>query len=430
MVGGPPIAPLAAKMLWNGRGARPIVGTARERGGKMIGRFYAGVAAAAVCICLAMAPARADDHPTVGIVASFSGPYAAWGDMYKREIDLYMQQHDGKDGNPKINLILRDAPGTDPSRTKQVVQEFITRDNAAVVGGGEFTPEALAVAPLVTEAKIPYVIFNGATSFIVDKSPYLVLVGYTIWQPTVPIGEYAAEHGCKRVTMIVADYAPGVDSAAAFKYGFEKHGGTVADVIRVPLGTNDFSSYMQRIKDSKPQCVFPFMPGGPMALNYVKGFAEFGFKKAGVTDYDAGSMAENYLDAIGDDALGIISAAPYSTYLDNPMNQAYIAALEKKDPKVKREQELTFGYDGMALIYHMLKATNGARDGDKMMAAAKGYHWMSPRGPVSIDPKTRDIVQNVYIRKVVKDKNGVLYDKEFETIPNVHDQWHELHPAS
>ncbi|HEX4112366.1 MAG TPA: ABC transporter substrate-binding protein [Stellaceae bacterium] len=394
----------------------------------MIRTMLAGVAAVALCVNFAIQPGRAAE-PTVGIVAAFSGAYAAWGEMYKREIDLYMFQHNGKDGNPKINLILRDAPGTDPSRTKQVVQEFITRDNAAVVGGGEFTPEALAVAPLVTEAKIPYVIFNGATSFIVDKSPYLVLVGYTIWQPTVPIAEYAADHGCKKVTMVVADYAPGIDTIAAFKYGFEKKGGTVADTIKVPLGTNDMSSYMQRLKDSKPQCVFPFMPGGPMSLNFIKGFAQMGFKQQGITLYDAGTTAENNLDAIGDDALGIISAAFYSTYLNIPSNNAYIAALEKKDPNVKREQELTFGYDGMEVIFHMLKATGGQRDGDKMMAAIKGYHWMSPRGPVSIDAKTRDIVQNIYIRKVVKE-NGVLFNKEFETIPNVHDQWHELHPAS
>jgi branched-chain amino acid transport system substrate-binding protein len=396
----------------------------------MVRNLLAGVAAIVICANFAVQPSHAQDKPTVGIVASFSGAYAEWGQMYKREIDLYMFQHDGKGGNPKINLILRDAPGTDPSRTKQVVQEFITRDNAAVVGGGEFTPEALAVAPLVTEAKIPYVIFNGATSFIVDKSPYLVRVGYTIWQPTVPIAEYAATHGCKRVTMIVADYAPGTDSAAAFKYGFEKHGGTVADTIKVPLGTNDMSSYMQRLKDSKPGCVFPFMPGGPMALQYIKQFGEMGFPKQGVVDYDAGSTAENYLDIIGDAALGIISAAPYSTYLDNPMNHAYIAALAKTDPKVRREQELTFGYDGMEVIFHMLKATDGKRDGDKAIAAIKGYHWMSPRGPVSIDAKTRDIVQNIYIRKVVKGSDGKLFNKEFETIPNVHDQWHDLHPAS
>jgi len=397
----------------------------------MVRNLLAGLITAVVGAAVAVPPGLGEDRPTVGIVAPFSGAYGEYGAAYKREIDLYMLQHDGKDGNPKINLILRDAPGaSDVARTKQVVQEFITRDNAVIAGGGVFTPEALAVAPLVSEAKIPYVIFNGATSFIVDKSPYLIRVGYTIWQPTVPIAEYAAEHGCKRVTMIVADYAPGADSVAAFKYGFEKEGGTIAAVIKVPLGTNDFSSYMQRVKDSKPQCVFPFMPGGPMALNYIKGFADNGFKKAGIIDFGTGETTENYLDAIGDDALGIVTALFYSTYLDNPTNKAFIAGLARKDPKIKREFVLTFAYDGMAVIFHMLKATNGERDGDKMIAAAKGFHWMSPRGPVSIDPKTRDIVQNIYIRKVVKDADGVLYNKEIATIPDVHDQWHELHPAN
>lgn len=396
----------------------------------MVRNLLAGLTAAVLGASVAIQPSPAEDHPTVGIVAPFSGAYAEYGTAYKREIDLYMFQHDGKDGNPKINLILRDAPGAaNVARTKQVVQEFITRDKVVIAGGGVFTPEALAVAPLVTEAKIPYVIFNGATSFIVDKSPYLIRVGYTIWQPTVPIAEYAAKHGCKRVTMIVADYAPGADSVAAFKYGFEKHGGTVGAIIKVPLGTNDFSSYMQRVKDSKPQCVFPFMPGGPMALNYIKGFADNGFKKAGIIDYGTGETTENYLDAIGDDALGIVTALFYSTYIDNPTNKAFIAGLERNDPKVKREFVLTFAYDGMAVIFHMLKATNGERDGDKMIAAAKGYHWMSPRGPVSIDPKTRDIVQNIYIRTVVKDKDGVLYNKVIATIPDVHDRWHELNPV-
>jgi branched-chain amino acid transport system substrate-binding protein len=396
-------------------------------------KFLVGVAAAALCASVAVPPSHAEDHPTVGLVAAFSGAYAMWGDAYKREIDLYMFQHDGKGGNPKINLILRDTPGTDYARTKQVVQEFITRDNAAVVGGGEFTPEALAVAPLVTEAKIPYVIFNGATSFIVDKSPYLVLVGFTIWQPNVPLAIYAVEHGCKRATLVVADYAPGKDTIDALTYGFQKASkdAKVNEVIKVPLGTTDFSAYMQRLKDSKPQCVIPFMPGGPMSLTFAKDFAQMGFAKSGVVLYDAGGItAENQLDSMGDAALGIISTAPYSTYLNNPMNHAFIEALAKKTPNIRREFVPVDAYDGMEVIYHMLKATGGKRDGDKAMAAIKGYKWMSPRGPVFIDPETRDIVQNIYVRKVVKDKNGVLYNKEFQTFPAVHDQWHELHPPS
>jgi len=389
----------------------------------------AAIAAVGVCANFVPAPSHADE-PTVGIVAAFSGAYAEWGEAYKREIDLAMSELDGKNGNPKIHLILRDAPGaSDIARTKQVVQEFITRDGAVVVGGGEFTPEALAVASLVTEAKVPYVIFNGSTSSNTDHSPYLLLIGFTTWQPDVPIAEYAATHGCTRVTMIVADYAPGADTIAAFSYGFEKHGGKIAAIIKVPLGTSDFSAYLQRIKDSHPQCVFPFMPGGPMSLAFIKQYSQQGFPKQGIVYYDAGTVAENQLDPIGDAALGIISSGFYSTYLDNPTNKAFIAALAKKDPNIRRKFVPVDAYDGMHLIFHMLKATEGHRTGEAMMAAAKGYHWISPRGPISIDPATRDIVQNIYIRKVVKDSNGVLYNKEFLTYPNVHDQWHEVHAA-
>jgi branched-chain amino acid transport system substrate-binding protein len=391
--------------------------------------FLAGIAAVAIAANFTIPPVHAADRPTVGIVAAFSGAYAQWGEAYKREIDLYMAQHDGKDGNPKINLILRDTPGTDYSRTKQVVQEFITRDNAVVVGGGEFTPEALAVAPLVTEAKIPYVIFNGATSFIVDKSPYLVRVGFTIWQPNVPLAEFATSHGCKNATAVIADYAPGKDTVDALTYGMKKGGGKVGEVIKVPLGTTDFSAYMQRLKDSKPDCVIPFMPGGPMSLTFAKDFATMGFAKQGVVLYDAGGItAENQLDAVGDAAIGIISSGVYSTYLNNPTNHAFINALAKKYPNIRREFVPVDAYDGMEVIYHMLRATHGKRDGDKAVASIIGYHWMSPRGPVSID-KNRDIVEPVYMRKCVKE-NGITFNKEFKTYPNVHDQWHELHPAS
>jgi branched-chain amino acid transport system substrate-binding protein len=382
----------------------------------MVRCFAALICAAAIGTTLTMQPSFADDHPTVGIVGAFSGPYAEWGQDFKREIDLYMAEHDGKDGNPKINMIMRDAPGTDYARSKQIVQGLITRDNAAVVGGSEFTPEALSVADLITEAKIPFVIFNAATSFVVDKSPYYVLAGFTIWQPDVPIASYAATHGCKNVTMIVADYAPGADTIKAFSYGFEKHGGKVGEVIKVPLGTTDFSAYMQRIRDSHPTCVFPFMPSGPMSLEFIKQYVDQGFKKQGIAIYDSsGATQENQLNPIGDDAIGIVSAADYSTYLDNPI--------------IRHDFVTTDGYVAMALIYHMLKATNGVRDGDKMMAAIKGWTFDTPRGAITIDPKTRDPIQNIYLRRVVKE-NGVLFNKTISTIPAVHDQWHQLHPAS
>jgi len=375
-------------------------------------------------LCAASAGAQASDYK-VGIVAAFSGAYAQWGQSYKREIDLYMLQHNGRDGNPKINLILRDAPGTDVARTKQIVQEFITRDDVSVAGGGEFTPEAFAVADLVTEAKVPWVVFNGATSSIVDKSPYIVRIGNTNWQPTVPIAQYAAKHGCTHATLIITDYAPGADSIEAFKYGFMGAGGKQVDVIKVPIGTTDFSAYMQKAKDYKPQCLYPFLPGGPMVLGYVHAYVDSGLSKT-VPNYGTAETSENYLPAIGDAALGLVTAWYYSPYLDNPMNKSFIAGLKKADPQVLDKYITTFGYDGMEIIFHMLKATKGERDGDKAIAAIKGYSWVGPSGPMSIDPKTRDNVRNIFIRKVVKE-NGLMYNKAFETIPAVHDQWHDLH---
>jgi branched-chain amino acid transport system substrate-binding protein len=385
--------------------------------------------AAAGALAVTASAAQASDYK-VGIVAAFSGAYAQWGQSYKREIDLYMQEHNGKNGNPKVNLILRDAPGTDVARTKQIVQEFITREDVSVAGGGEFTPEAFAVADLVTEAKVPYVVFNGATSTIVDKSPYIVRIGNTNWQPTVPIAEYAAKHGCTHATLVITDYAPGADSIEAFKYGFMKAGGKKVDVILVPLGTTDFSAYMQKAKDYKPQCLYPFLPGGPMVLSYIHAYVDSGLKAAGIPNYGTAETSENYLPTIGNDALGIVTAWYYDIYLDNPVNKRFIAGLKAADPNVLSKYITTFGYDGMEIIFHMLKATHGERDGDKAMAAIKGYSWMGPSGPMSIDPKTRDNVRNIYIRKVVKDKNGLMYNKAFETIPNVHDQWHELHGKS
>ena len=368
--------------------------------------------------------ARASDYK-VGIVAAFSGAYAQWGQSYKREIDLYMQEHNGRDGNPKVNLILRDAPGTDVARTKQIFQEFITRDDVSVAGGGEFTPEGFAVADLATEAKVPWVVFNGATSVIVDKSPYIVRIGNTNWQPTVPIAEYAAKHNCARATLIITDYAPGADSIEAFKYGFMKAGGKQVEVIKVPIGTTDFSAYMQKAKDSKPDCLYPFLPGGPMVLGYVHAYVDSGLSKT-VPNYGTAETSPNYLPTIGDAAIGIVTAWYYDPYLDNPMNKKFIAGLKAADPQVLDKYITTFGYDGMEIIFHMLKATNGARDGDKAIAAIKGYSWQSPTGPISIDPVTRDSVRNIYIRRVVKE-NGMLINKTFETIPAVKDQWHELH---
>ena len=388
--------------------------------------FMRLVALLSLGAAVAASPAAHAQKYRVGLVAAFSGAYAQWGQSYKREIDLYMQEHNGRDGNPKVDLILRDAPGTDVARTKQIVQEFITRDNVAIAGGGEFTPEALAVADLITEAKVPYVVFNGATSFITDKSPYLVRIGNTNWQPTVPIAQYAAKHGCMHATLVITDYAPGADSIDAFTYGFKGAGGKQIDVIKVPIGTIDFSAVMQKVRDFKPQCLYPFLPGGPMVLGYVHAYVDSGLSKT-TPNYGTAETSPNYLPVIGDAAIGIVTAWYYDPYLDNPMNKKFIAGLKAADPQVLTKYITTFGYDGMEIIFHMLKATNGERDADKAIAAIKGYSWQSPTGPITIDPKTRDPIRTIYIRQVVKE-NGMLYNKTIDTVPAVKDEWHELHP--
>ncbi len=261
----------------------------------MVRDFLVGIAAVALSANVAIQSAHADDRPVVGLVAAFSGPYAQWGESYKREIDLYMHQHDGKDGNPKINLLLRDTPGTDPSRTKQVVQEFITRDGAAVVGGGEFTPEALAVAPLVTEAKIPYVIFNGATSFIVDKSPYLVRVGFTIWQPNVPLADYAAAHGCKKVTIDCRRLCARQGHCRRANLRFPKawrNGGRSGQGSARHHGLLRLYATSQGFASGLRHSVHAWRPD--VAHLTSKDFAAQGFAQQGIVLYDAGGVtAEN-----------------------------------------------------------------------------------------------------------------------------------------
>ncbi|MGH6979885.1 MAG: ABC transporter substrate-binding protein, partial [Stellaceae bacterium] len=229
-------------------------------------------------------------------------------------------------------------------------------------------------------------------------------------------------------TLIITDYAPGADSIDAFKYGFKKAGGgDQVYVIKVPIGTIDFSATMQKAKDSKPDCLYPFLPGGPMVLGYVHAYVDSGLSKT-TPNYGTAETSPNYLPTIGDAALGIITAWYYDPYLDNPMNKKFIAGLKAADPQVLTKYITTYGYDGMEIIFHMLKATNGERNADKAIAAIKGYKWMSPTGPIMIDPATRDAVRNIYIRKVEKE-NGMLINRTFQTDPGVKDQWHELHPA-
>jgi len=374
--------------------------------------------------------AEAADPVKVGILVTTSGPYANWGKSYQQAVDFYLQQHNGKDGNPTVEVIYRDVGGDQPPRARQLAQEMIVRDEVAVLGGLEFTTTALAMPDLINEAKIPFVAFNTATSIVTDKSPYIVRAGFTQWQALYPLSKWAVEQKYKTCEMFIADYAPGQDAIEAFTKGFTEGGGKMLDPIRVPMGTTDFSSYFQRVKDNAPNCLVAFMPGGPMSAGTIKGFAERGFAKSGIQLLGSGETQEYDLPAIGDAAIGTVTSIHYGPYLDNPENKAFVKAMVAKYGDQMAGGLPSFihvqAYDGMEIIFNMLRATGGKRDVDKMMAAAKGYSWKSPRGPVQTDPATRELIQNIYIRKVEKLPDGKLGNIAFKTYPAMKDPWHEL----
>jgi branched-chain amino acid transport system substrate-binding protein len=391
----------------------------------------AAVALAALTMGTVSHNAAAADPVKIGILVTTSGPYANWGRSYQQSIDYYLQQHNGKDGNPTVEIVYRDVGGDNPPRARQLAQEMIVRDQVAALGGLEFTTTVLAMPDLLNEAKIPFVFFNSATSVVTDKSPYLVRAGFTQWQALYPASQWALEQKYKTCEMFVADYAPGQDAIDAFTYGFTHGGGTMLEPIRVPMGTADFSSYFQKVRDNKPNCLVSFMPGGPMSAGTIKGFAERNFAQAGIQLIGSGETPEYDLAAIGDAALGMVTALHYGPYLDNPENKAFVQGMVAKYGNDMAGGLPSFihvqAYDGMEILFRMLRASNGQRDADKMMAAVKGYSWKSPRGPVKVDPDTRELIQNIYMRRVEKVDGGKLGNIAFRTFEAVNDPWHQLH---
>jgi len=379
------------------------------------------------CAAAFSGPSAADDVK-VGVVASFSGPYATWGEQFKQAIELFLEQHKDMAGSDKVSVLYRDNGGPNAQRARQLSQELVVRDSVPVLAGLEFTPTSLAVADLVTEAKVPFVIFNAGTSGVVQKSPMFVRTGFTQWSVAVPAAKWAAQQGMKSCVIVAADYGPGLDGIDAYTKGFTEAGGKIAETIKVPLGTNDFSSYLERVRAASPQCTFMFMPVGPMSVGFIKSYTERGLSKAGIQLITGAEADERDIASVGDAAVGVVSALHYGPYLDNPANKAFVSAYQAKYGKdVVPGIAAIAAYDGMYVVSQMLKATGGKRDGAKAIEAVKGLKWDSPRGPVMIDPKTRDIVQNIYLRRVEK-VDGKLVNKVLATFPAVKDPWLEAHP--
>jgi branched-chain amino acid transport system substrate-binding protein len=367
--------------------------------------------------------AAAQNTIKVGVIAEFSGPFAAYGEQIEAGMKAYMKQHGDTVAGKKIELITRDTKGPAPDVAKRFAQELITRDKVQFLAGFGLTPNAMAVAPVVSEAKVPMIISNAATSAITTRSPYIARVSMTIPQVSAPMAEWALKNGVKQVYTVVADYGPGIDAETQFTKSFKAGGGEVVGSLRTPLQNPDFSAAIQRVKDAKPQAVFVFLPAGEQGIAFVKSFNERGLAQAGIKLIATGDITDDHvLDAMGDPTLGLITAFHYSAAHDSPENAAFLKAYAAaNDPKVGRANFMAAaGYDTMAVIYEVAKKLNGEIDGDKAMAALKGLKWTSPRGPVMIDPETRDIVQTVYIRKVEK-KDGKLANVEFDKIADVKD---------
>lgn len=353
----------------------------------------------------------------IGVVGPFSGPFALQGKNFKAGIDAYMAMNGTTIGDDTIEIIYRDLPAADPAQSKALAQELVVKEKVQYLAGFYFTPDAMAVTPILKQANVPLVVMNAATSAIVTKSPLVVRTSFTTWQTSTPIAKVAHDAGVAKVISIVSDYGPGIDAENAFKAGFEKEGGAVIEAIRMPLSTNDFSPIMQRIKDSGAQGVFAFLPSGPTTLGFVKAYNENGLKAVGIKFFAPGDLTqESDLPALGDAALGIQTTFHYAVSHDSPENKAFVEAASKA---IGNPAELSFpsvgAFDGMNVIYKMIEATGGEQDAQKAVDAVKGLSWVSPRGPVSIDPESRHITQNIYLREVTKADDGTYYNKEIQT---------------
>ncbi len=376
----------------------------------------------AVTVSLAASPALADDATvTIGLILPMTGPSASTGKQERAGAELYIAQHGDKVAGKTISLVVKDDTGA-ADVTKRLSEELIGNDHASVLMGFGLTPLALAVAPVSAEAKVPEIVTAAATAMITEKSPFIVRTSFTLPQASVPMADWCLKNNIKKVVTIVTDYGPGIDAEKWFGDSFKKGGGQITEAIRVPLKNPDFAPFLQRVKDDNPDAVFVFVPSGFGAI-FMKQFVERGLDKSGVKLIGTGDVTDDDLLAvIGDSALGAVTTHHYSAAHDSPENKAFVAAFEAANGGLRPNFMAIGAYDGMALVYHALEKTKGATDGDSLLAAMKGASWVSPRGPVTIDPATRDIVQNIYVRKVEK-VDGKLFNVEFETIPDVKDPY-------
>ena len=364
--------------------------------------------------------AEAQDTVKIGIINEYSGQFADTGAQIDNGIKLYVKQHGDTVAGKKIELIRKDTGGIAPDVAKRLAQELIVRDQADILAGFSLTPNALAAADVSAEAKKFMVVMNAATAIITTKSPYIARTSSTTPQLNYTLGVWAAKNGIKTVYTMVSDYGPGIDAETWFQTGFKEGGGQVVGSVRFPVANPDFSAFVQAAKDARPDAIYIWIPGGAQPGAVGKALAERGIDvaKTKVLGQDA-LGTETALKSMGNAALGIITVADYDYNHDSPLNHEFVKAFIDEFHR-NPDFFAVGGYDGTHLIYEALQKTGGKADGDSLIAAAKGMSWESPRGPISIDPETRDIIQTVYIRRVEK-VGDELRNVEFDSFPNVKD---------
>jgi branched-chain amino acid transport system substrate-binding protein len=385
-------------------------------------KYFAIAGLAIATAALGSGRAAAQDTVKIGLVMPMTGTVGAAGQETVAAIKLYMAQHGDTVAGKKIELLIRDD-GSVPDVAKRLAQELAVNDHVAILGAGT-TPSAMSMAPIATEAKIPTIVMISGTSVVTERSPYYVRTCFTLGQQSGIIADWAIKNGSRKAVAVLSDWAPGAEAGKAFEQHFTQGGGQLLETLKVPLQNPDFAPFLQRARDLQPDTLFVFVPAG-QAGTFARQFAERGLDKSGIKLIGPGDIVDdNDLAATGDAMLGVVTAGFYSAAHPSALNKEYVAAYAKATGGKRANFISVGGYDGMHLIYEALQKTGGNTDPDKLLAAMKGTSWESPRGPISIDPETRDIIQNVYIRKVEK-RDGEPYAIEFETFPAVKDPLHQ-----
>jgi branched-chain amino acid transport system substrate-binding protein len=384
-------------------------------------RLFVGLAG--VLLAIGVGTVNAQEAVKLGMINEYSGQFADTGNQIDHGVTLYVKQHGDTVAGKKLEIIRKDTGGIAPDIAKRLAQELVVRDNADIFGGFSLTPNALASADVSAQAKRFMVVMNAATSVITEKSPYIARTSSTTPQLNYTLGQWAAKNGIKTVYTMVSDYGPGIDAETWFQKGIKEGGGEIVGSVRFPVANPDFSAFIQAAKDKNPDAIYIWIPGGAQPAAVGKALSERGIdtKKTKILGQDA-LASESALASMGDVSIGIITVSDYDFNHQSPMNKEFVKVY---NDEFHRNPDFFSigGYDGAHLIYAALEKTAGKADGDSLIAAAKGMSWESPRGPIMIDPQTRDIVQTVYIRRVEKTPAGLL-NVEFDSVPNVKDPAH------